>query len=213
MCSFDVPRIATIARATERTIPFSRFSFAMGPGSTAGRAITSPRVRARRYGKAAADRDRTKSERRFRSLTQRISCAGRARRILAYQSPSCDIGSVIDNLRFTLCGVASECTAVKQPPNVEGNRRAALTLANEEGMSRRVRLTVRLGPGRHVIRDHRAIGFGNIPLHRAANNAESSSSESSFLEQGVQGALAGSFQLALATQLLNGQSPTEDDRH
>jgi hypothetical protein len=31
-------------------------------------------------------------------------------------------------------------------PNVEGNRRATLTLAEDQGMNRRVRLTVRLGP-------------------------------------------------------------------
>ena len=32
-------------------------------------------------------------------------------------------------------------------PNVQGNRRAALTLAENQGVRRRVRLTVRLGPG------------------------------------------------------------------
>jgi len=31
------------------------------------------------------------------------------------------------------------------PPNVGGNRRAALALAEDQGMNRRVRLTVRLG--------------------------------------------------------------------
>ena len=44
-------------------------------------------------------------------------------------------------------GIVTRYAAGYKTPNVQGNRRAALTLAENQGVRRRVRLTVRLGPG------------------------------------------------------------------